>query len=204
MDILELNFKKYCLIANSIPASLANKLKRNKKELGSADTVRLILAAKDIVADSILNFLKREKRDDVSLNIATNNLEARVKKLEDRVYYNNQCINYLSNKVMQLKIASTKAELDRAERVLKLLGIDSFYKGNNKDEARHAIGDWIHAKLGGSIHRYKCISIVPILPTGSAKFKSYAILRFIDVTDARFFESILVSHKKTDPSMKDV
>ena len=105
----------------------------------------------------------------------------------------------MSNKVMQLKIASIKAELDRAKQVLKLLGIDLFFKGNNKDEARHAIGEWIHAKLGGNIHRYKCISIVPILPTGSAKFKPYAILRFIDVTDARFLRAFLSAVRKVIP-----
>ena len=184
--------------------SLAKGLNDNSSKLCSADTVGLLLAARDIVADSVLNILKSEKRDDITLNIATNNLEARVKALEERAHYNFQCINYLSEEVMQLKINSTKAELDKAERVLKLLGIETFYKGSSRDDARCAIGEWINEKLGGSIHRYKCISIVPVLPSGSAKFNPYAILRFIDVTDARFFEHILFSCKKTEPSMKDV
>ena len=116
VEVIELKLSKYCLIANSTPASLANELKVNNSKLCSADMLGLSLAARDIVADSVLNFSKSEKWDTVTLNIATTNLEARVKALEERAHYNYQCINYLSNEVMQLKINSTKVELDKAKK----------------------------------------------------------------------------------------
>ena len=156
------------------------------------------------MAESVLDFGKIKNRDKVAQNIAITNLEARVRDLEKGVNYNTHCINYLTEEVTQLKLNYTKAELDKAERVLKLLGIDSIYNGSDRHTAKLKIGDWIQDKLGSSIHRYKCVSIVPVIPAGSAKFYPYAILRFLDVSDARHFESILHKHKITDPSMSNV
>ena len=52
------------------------------------------------------------------------------------------------------------------------------------------------------MHRYNCVSITPVLPTGSAKFSPYAILRFIPTSDAWHFEHIL--HKRNDSSRNNI
>ena len=45
---------------------------------------------------------------------------------------------------------------------------------------------------------------LPVIPTGTAKFSRYAVLKFLDVRDARYFEYILHQRKQTDVTMSEV
>ena len=181
---------------------MANEIKLKGHTVCGNNEVSLKLAARDLVASSFLEFGKVELRNQVSLNLAVSNLEARMKAMEQASNYNAQCIDYLTEEVTQLKLNYTKNELDKAERILKMLGIDSIYTGNDRDATKLKIGEWIKDVLGASMHRYNCVSITPVLPTGSAKFSAYAILRFIDTSDARHFEHIL--HKRNDASRNNI
>ena len=48
------------------------------------------------------------------------------------------------------------------------------------------------------------MSIIKVIPAGGTKFSPYAILRFLDVSDARYFEYILHKHKNTDHTMSNI
>ena len=76
VDLIEIKLTKYCQSKTSTPAGTAIELKANKTKLCNADTRGLTLAARDIMADSVLNFGKIERQDIVSHNIAMTNLEA--------------------------------------------------------------------------------------------------------------------------------
>ena len=82
VDVLGAKLVKYCQSKNSTPACTAIKLRANNNKLCGSDIVGLKLAARDLVAESVLNFDKIDKRDTVTQNIAITNLEARVRSLE--------------------------------------------------------------------------------------------------------------------------
>ena len=56
--------------------------------------------ARDVVANSFLSFGAVEYREIVGQNVVITNLEARVRKAEDIVHYNQQCINYLADEAL--------------------------------------------------------------------------------------------------------
>ena len=155
-------------------------MKKDGSKLSHADLVGLRAVGRDVVANSFLSFGAVEYRDIIGQNVAITNLEARVRKVEDRVLYNQQCINYLADEVLHLQINSTKAKMDKAERILKLIEVDTISRGMtmDRDTVKTKVAKWINEKLGSSIHIYKCISIFPIIPTGAAKFSPYTILKF--------------------------
>ena len=101
-------------------------------------------------------------------------------------------------------ISSTKDELKKVERFLKLLGVEKICGGANRDEAKIRIAEWINNKLGANIHQYKCIYIIPVIPTGGAKFNPYTILRFVNISDARYFKYVLHKRKANDSTINDI
>ena len=203
-ELLEAEINRYCSSPRSTVAVTAGEIKNNGLGICGNDLVGIRIAARDLVSHSFLEFGKVANRTQVSLNFTVSSLVERVNRLEQASKYNEQCINYLTEEVTQLKLNYTKQELEKAERILKLLGVDSIYTGNDRDVARLKIGAWIKETLGASIHSYNCISITPVLPTGNAKFSPYAILRFLDTSDARHFEHILHKHKNPRSSIRTV
>ena len=79
VDVLDHKINKYCKSLKSIVACTATEIKTQKLKLCGNDKVGLKLAARNLVSNSFLEFGKVEARDQVSLNIAITNLEARMR-----------------------------------------------------------------------------------------------------------------------------
>ena len=94
-----------------------------------------------------------------------------MRKVKVGVNHNHQGLDYLSEDNLQLQISSTKAEMDKVEKILKITSIVGICRGEpiNRDSVKNKGAEWIFDKLGLSINKCKCISIIPIIPTGGAK-----------------------------------
>ena len=61
-----------------------------------------------------------EHRDIVCQNVAISNIEVRMRNVKEGINYNHQGMEYLTEDVLQLQISSTKAKMDKVERILKM------------------------------------------------------------------------------------
>ena len=68
-----------------------------------------------------------------------------------------------------------------------------FNNTGDRGAQKRAVAEWIYSNLNGSLQRYSCISLTPIVPKLG---KPYVMLTFAGVSEARYVEHILATKCK--------
>ena len=192
LDAASLSFTEICKQPDS---AFKEGIKARTDKIPTLIKMSIFNDAKIAVQHGFRIEARIDELDSFGRDLAIHSLSKRIEKLEVEVKVTTNTQHHIRKDLNAVRRDIATDKIEKAERVLKLLGVEHITDLRTYDEVRFKVAEYIKCHLGPTMHSFKTISIIPVIPQGT-RTKPYAILKFLDVNDARHFEGAFSRYKR--------